>query len=77
MYCVEERDMAWVFTIRRNPVEKSDNCMQMRDALNLEGLKAREDHEDLAEFPNSEILLGLSLTIKKVDFGESEVLYSR
>ena len=77
MYCVEERDVAWVITIRSNPVEKCDDFMQMRDTLNLEGLKAREDHKDLAEFPYCEILLGLSLTFKKSDFGQGEVLYSR
>ena len=69
--------MAWVVSFASKPVEKSDYFMQMRDALKLEGLQAREDHEDLAEFPDCEILLGLSLTFKKVDFGEGEVLYSR
>ena len=69
--------MAWVFTIACNPVEKNDDFMQMRDTFYLEGLKAREDHEDLTEFPDCEILLGLSLTFKKADFGQGEVLYSR
>ena len=77
MYCIEDRDMAWVFTGACNPVEKCDYFMKMRDTLNFEGLQAREDHEDLAELPDCEILLGLSLTFKEVDFGESEVLYSR
>lgn len=69
--------MAWVVSVASKPVEKSDYFMQMRNALKLEGLQAREDHEDLAEFPDCEILLGLSLTFKKFDFGKGEVLYSR
>ena len=73
---IEERDVARVVSVACNPVEKSDYFMQMGDTLKLEGLQAREDHEDLAEFPDCEILLGLSLTFKKVDFGEGEVLYS-
>ena len=68
--------MVWVVSVTCNPVEKSYYFMQMRDTLKLEGLQAREDHENLAEFTDSEILLGLSLTFKKIDFGEGEVLYS-